>query len=247
MTHRQPTTTHAEHDLLLVAALADREPDGEEAGRGRAQIAACTECAALHAELVSLASATRALPSASRPRDFRLRPADAERLRPNLVRRILGSFGTARDGFSRPLAMGLTTLGLAGLLIGVVPGALPAGGTGGAGATLETVGQAVDDDFRSMGAASAAPGAVAVPAPSGDQATDGNEDAAGASAAPTAQQQRDLGGRGGGVMIAGEPDPEIALAPDSSGVSQLVVVSGSLLIVGLGLFALRWSSRRFGG
>jgi anti-sigma factor RsiW len=131
---RTPTTTHTEHDLLLVAALADRELDGEEAERGRAQVAACTECAALHAELVSLATATRALPPVSRPRDFRLRPADAERLRPNLVRRILGSFGTARDGFSRPLAMGLTTLGLAGLLIGVVPGALPAGGAGGAGA-----------------------------------------------------------------------------------------------------------------
>jgi anti-sigma factor RsiW len=242
---RTPTTTHTEHDLLLVAALADRELDGEDAERGRAQVAACTECAALHAELVSLATATRALPPVSRPRDFRLRPADAERLRPNLVRRILGSFGTARDGFSRPLAMGLTTLGLAGLLIGVVPGALPAGGAGGE-ATLEAVGQAVDD-FRSMSAASAAPGGVAVPAPSGEVAIDGNQDAAQASAAPTAEQQRDLGGRGSGVMVAGEPDPEVALAPDSSGVSQLVVVSGSLLIVGLGLFALRWSSRRFGG
>jgi hypothetical protein len=30
-------------------------------------------------------------------------------------------------------------------------------------------------------------------------------------------------------------------------VSQLVVISGTLLIIGLGLFALRWTSRRFGG
>ena len=134
MADRQPTTTHTEHDLLFVAALADRALDGVDAERGRAQVATCTDCAAVLAVLVSLAWATRALPPVSRPRDFRLRPADAERLRPNLVRRVLGSFGTARDGFSRPLAMGLTTLGLAGLLIGVVPGALPGDGTGGAGA-----------------------------------------------------------------------------------------------------------------
>ena len=37
------------------------------------------------------------------------------------------------------------------------------------------------------------------------------------------------------------------VADDSTGASQLVVISGTLLIVGLGLFALRWTSRRLGG
>ena len=96
--------------------------------RAQAQVDTCTECATLHAELVSLASATRTLPAVQRPRDFQLRPEDAQRLRPNRIRRLFGSFGTARDGFSRPLALGLTTLGLAGLLFGVLPGTLSFGG-----------------------------------------------------------------------------------------------------------------------
>jgi len=56
-------------------------------------------------------------------------------------------------------------------------------------------------------------------------------------------------------MIAGEPadlgtgngEALTALSDDSSGASQLIVISGTLLIIGLGLFALRWTSRRFGG
>jgi hypothetical protein len=51
----------------------------------------------------------------------------------------------------------------------------------------------------------------------------------------------------GTLQIAGERDLIAGLAEDAGGVSQLVVISGTLLIVGLGLFALRWTSRRFGG
>ena len=58
--HEQPNSSdHDRHDLLAVAALADRDATGEEAVRARAQVDTCTECASLHAELVSLASATR--------------------------------------------------------------------------------------------------------------------------------------------------------------------------------------------
>jgi hypothetical protein len=94
------------------------------------------------------------------------------------------------------------------------------------------------------------PAAPAAPAASGiDGYDDGSVGAPADPGAPTAQVERDLGnaGRGSGMDLAAEPPPEVALAPDSSGVSQLVVMSGSLLIVGLGLFALRWTSRRFGG
>src|SRR5215207_3686560 len=127
--HEQPNSSdHARHDLLAVAALSDRDATGEEAVRAQAQVDACAECATLHAELVSLATATRQLPDIERPRDFRLRPEDAQRLRPNRFRRLFGPFGTARDGFSRPLAVGLTTLGLAGLMLGILPGTLSFGG-----------------------------------------------------------------------------------------------------------------------
>jgi anti-sigma factor RsiW len=248
MSHDSSPTAHSQHDLLLVAALADRELTGEETEQVRAQVAACAECAALQADLVTLAQATRELPPVARPRDFTLRPVDAQRLRPTLVRRILGSFGTTRDSVSRPLAMGLTTLGLAGLLVGVVPGALSLG-AGGA-TSLSGAGQSVDEEqLESMraaedgrdteGQASAAPAAA--------------PDASGDSAAPSAVAGApdpdgvDNGAAENPIDIAGEPDVAPLLASDPSGVSQVVVISGSFLIIGLGLFALRWTSRRFGG
>jgi HAMP domain-containing protein len=39
---------------------------------------------------------------------------------------------------------------------------------------------------------------------------------------------------------------ESAIGDDSSGRSTLAVLAATLLIAGLGLFALRWSARRLG-
>jgi len=245
--HEQPNSSdHARHDLLAVAALADRDATGDEAVRAQAQIDACTECATLHAELVSLATATRQLPDIERPRDFRLRPEDAQRLRPNWVRRLFGSFGTARDGFSRPLAAGLTTLGLAGLMLGILPGTLSFGGasSGGPAATSAPAAPAP--------AASAAAGG----APEAQESNRLQQHFAGDQTAlrPMGAGELEADGPAGPVAIAGEPQSGagegqslMSVADDSTGASQLVVISGTLLIVGLGLFALRWTSRRFGG
>jgi hypothetical protein len=41
-------------------------------------------------------------------------------------------------------------------------------------------------------------------------------------------------------------DPAVDASVGDSGPSVLVVLSGSFLIVGLGLFALRWTGRRLG-
>jgi anti-sigma factor RsiW len=227
---------HADHDPLLVAALADRELTGEEHDRARAQVAACTDCASLHADLVSIARATHALPPIARSRDFTLRPEDAQRYRPGLVRRLVGAFGTARDGFSRPLAMGLTTLGLAGLLIGIVPGALSSGGTT---SLLAPVGTPVEDvRLESLSAA---------PRASSERDT-ANGLAGDATGAPAVGQEAgsDPGIEAYSNDASGEGDPA-GLAPDSSGMSLMIVLSGSFLIAGLGLFALRWTTSRFGG
>ena len=251
--HEQPSSSdHAQHDLLVVAAFADRGATGEEADLARTQIASCAECAALHADLISLATATRQLPPIERPRDFRLRPVDAQRLRPNLIRRLFGSFGTPRDGFSRPLAAGLTTLGLAGLMLGILPGTLSLGGaTSSGGAPAST---AMDQTLEA-GASPAAgePAAEApAPAPAGAQPTDPLQQYSEGDRA-AADNGRPLGvgelqgeDNGGPVMIASAPE-DVTVVDDSTGVSQLVVISGTLLIIGLGLFALRWTSRRFGG
>jgi hypothetical protein len=238
------TTNHTSHDPLLVAALVDRELSGAELDRARTLVAACTDCAELRADLASLAVATRELPTPARSRSFILSPADVERLRPNLVRRLLGAIGTSRDAFSRPLAMGLTTLGLAGLLVATVPSVLPTGGP-----TLMSVGESVEapEDARARDSytLSAAPEAGADPdseaasMPPEPASIPGSGDALGQGQGE--EQHRD---------IAAEDDGDggtFSLAPDPTGMSTLIVVSGSLLIVGLGLFALRWTSRRFGG
>jgi len=234
------STAHPDHDLLLVASLADRDLTGDEQARARAQVDACAACASLHADLVSLARATRDLPPIARPRAFTLRPEDARRLRPNLLRRMVGAFGTSRDGLSRQLALGFTTIGLAGLLVGVLPGALSLGGATGA---LTPVGEAVEDDrLRSLGA---------VPGATQEQ---GRADGFGEPAVPAAgsgDAAGDAAGQGSDVEAfsedaVAERDP-VALAPDPSGTSLLIVLSGTFLIAGLGLFALRWTTRRFGG
>ena len=237
--HEQPNSSdHARHDLLAVAALADRDATGEEAARARAQVDACTECATLHAELVSLATSTRQLPAMERPRDFQLRPEDAQRLRPNRFRRLFGSFGTARDGFSRPLAMGLTTLGIAGLMLGILPGTLSFGGAASAPAGPAAGSAPQQEIQQTLGAAASAAPAEAVhpllrleracardrrrskaagpctnPAPAG-----GNTSTSATS--PTA----------GPWTIAGEPEGLASLSDDSTGVSQLIVISGTLLM-----------------
>jgi hypothetical protein len=243
--HEQPNSSdHDRHDLLAIAALADRDATGEEAVRAQAQVDTCAECASLHAELVSLASATQALPAVQRPRDFQLRPEDARRLRSNRFRRLFGSIGTARDGFSRPLAMGLTTLGIAGLMLGILPGTLSFGGAasgpGGAPAAA------------SAPAAGGAPEQAAEATNRLEQVFDGNRDLAIPAPPGVGELEGEGFGEGQGQAvgpadIAGEPGSLTSIADDSSDASQLVVISGTLLIVGLGLFALRWTSRRFGG
>ena len=251
--HEQPSPSdHAQHDLLVVAAFADRGATGEEADLARAQIAGCGECAALHADLVSLATATRQLPAVERPRDFRLRPVDAQRLRPNLVRRLLGSFGTPRDGFSRPLAAGLTTLGLAGLMLGILPGTLSLGGVTSSGGAPASSAMEQTLDAGASAPAAGEP-AVEAPAPAGAEATDPRQQytdgdrAAADNARPLGVGELQGEDGGGPVMIASAPEDFTVVADDSTGVSQLIVISGTLLIIGLGLFALRWTSRRFGG
>jgi hypothetical protein len=122
---------HATHDLALVAEAADR------GGRLPGAQAVCPDCLALHADLVLLAAALPASAVPARPRDYTLSAAEAARLRPAGWRRWLAAIGTSRDAFSRPLAIGLTTLGLAGLLVASVPGALPSGAATSGAAPVE--------------------------------------------------------------------------------------------------------------
>lgn len=236
---------HAAHDATLLAALAARDPDLTPPERSLAQAAldACGPCAALFAELVALSAAIPSMATPARPRDFKLTAADAARLQPRGLRRWLAAIGSARDGISFPLALGLTTMGIAGLLLATVPAMLPMG----ASKVLSTVGAPVGP----IAAGGAAPAASAAPAaPSAGSVVAQATDLYAATGVPdpeTAGEGAFTGDDGDGTgqrQDATEMALESAIRDDRTGLSALVVLAGTLLVMGLGLFMLRWSARR---
>jgi hypothetical protein len=120
---------HRRHDRLAIAAAID----GGTAGPSWQ--GACLACTSLYTDLVAIRSSIPTSTIPPRLRDHRLTAADAERLRRRAWRSMIGAIGTSRDAVTRPLATSLTTLGLAGLLLGSVPaigGSLGLPGAGGA-------------------------------------------------------------------------------------------------------------------
>ncbi|HLY13481.1 MAG TPA: hypothetical protein VKR24_03965 [Candidatus Limnocylindrales bacterium] len=118
--HLQPN-----HDETLIARLAADDLTGADATDAARLVAECPACAELHADLRSIIAATAELPAPRRTRDFRLTEGDAARLRGSGWRRVLGRFGDPRLAFTRPLATGLVTLGIAGLVLAAAPSFLP--------------------------------------------------------------------------------------------------------------------------
>jgi hypothetical protein len=189
MPTERATIPHAAHDQLLVASLADHSLPQSDRVAAEALIASCRDCADLHADIAGLRAATLAIPTPARPRDYTLTADDAARLRSRGWRRLVSVFGTARDSFSRPLAAGLTTLGIAGLLVASLP-SITGGIIAGSG-TLSTVGAAAApgaalDAAGTTPAAARATGSPLVPAAAPSTATSGGKsvDAGGAVTSP---------------------------------------------------------------
>jgi hypothetical protein len=214
---------HATHDVELIAALADADPATPSPDRERAerQLRGCVDCSRLHADLLALRDSIATASAPTRPREFVLTDADAARLRPRGWRQALAFFGSTRDGFSRPLALGLTTFGLVALLVTSIPsGLVGLGSSGGAtSAELSTVGAAIGSAGPSAAASvAAAPTPAAAPAASGD---------AQGSAAPVATSPDD----GSVFSGAGEPDANdtqvqrMASADTQAGTEPAAVVS----------------------
>jgi hypothetical protein len=197
---------HVDHDLLLIAAHAAGDTDGVDRERAEAQLARCAECAALHADLISIAAATRILPAPVRTRDFRLSPEAASGASRRGLRSLDRLFGAPGLGWGRPLAGALTTLGLAGLLVSAAPVLSLAFGTGDA-PVLSTVGS-------SAGAAPQAEGGSAAAAPSSAAANDGAR--AAASAASTAAPAAPVAG----VAAPGPTQPAAVALPAASSASS---------------------------
>ena len=115
---------HAGHDPLRVAEAVDR------GARLVPVLDLCARCVGLYTDLLVLTAALPLSAVPARPRSFTLTAEDARRLRPGGWRGWWSAVGSARDNLTRPLAIGISTLGLAGLLLTAAPTLLV--GVGGA-------------------------------------------------------------------------------------------------------------------
>jgi hypothetical protein len=242
MTDRLPVS-HTEHDPLLVAAFAAGDLGDPDRQRAELLALSCPDCALLAADLRAIATATAALPPRPRPRDFSLGAADAARLRRRSWRGLVRAFAGPRSGALRPLATSLTTLGIAGLLLATLPtlqllgsAAGPSGGNSAARASgdipkaMDTADGAAPsvDPGREYSVQSGGP---RLPVPAG-----------GPVASPLTYD-RAIAGQSHSpdrVPLA-RPEPAASAGPAAS---PLVLLSGTLLILGLALFGLRWTAGR---
>jgi hypothetical protein len=222
---RLSSTAHPDHDTILVAALAAGDLADLALADAEALVAACPECARLRADLLAIAAATKALPAPVRSRDFRLTPAQAERLRPSGPRRWLAAFASPRLAVTRPLAVAFTTLGIAGLLLTAIPAAGPLGVFSGA-AQREAAGGASDENIQIEGVDDP------IPAPASSGGWSATDD--GSALGPRASDADD----------ANDParDREVSAAESADEPVQrpwLLVLSLAMLSAGVGLFAAR--------
>ncbi|HEV7810835.1 MAG TPA: hypothetical protein VGO64_09555 [Candidatus Limnocylindrales bacterium] len=209
-------STHDLHDLMLVAALAADDLAGTERDQAISLTTDCTECRALHDDLVAIARATSVVPAPiARPRDFQITPQQAASLRRTGWRRLVPAFDLSGVA-SRRLGVGLATFGLVGLLIGNVPlGSFAmGGGAASAGPAYDTraaaPGTTSTEQVDGSSGAALGPVPAASAAASAAAATQPSASGAAASAAPAASRDAAAGGTTAGasqstdVGIAGE-------------------------------------------
>jgi hypothetical protein len=124
---RAAERAHDAHDRLLVArhASGDRM-EMDEVATLRAQLAGCSDCSALVADLQVVQRAVATSTTVLRPRDFRISDDQARELRPGAWQRLLARFSAPRVGALRPLAGATLAIGIVVVGVGVVaPGQVP--------------------------------------------------------------------------------------------------------------------------
>jgi hypothetical protein len=231
----------------LVVALDAGDLVAADLGRAMALVASCPGCAALRDDLAAIRTALGALPAPARRRDYRLTDEDAARLRPTAWRRFVGWL-RAPGTSVRPLATGLATLGIAGLLLtaglpglGGGPAALLSAEDGAAGGVPYTDQSTHTDQWtRASGDVestaseepAAAPAEVPVPGLAGEQSPDEqltdprDRNSAGAA-------ENEPGVKETATDPAGSPEPPV-----------LPVLSLIALAGGLGLLVASFAARR---
>jgi hypothetical protein len=237
---------HAGHDALLIAQYAADDLDIRERAAAEQLVASCSDCAQVAADLRLIARATAELPEPARPREFTLTPEQAARLDGSGWRGIARRFslGWIRSDVGRTLAAGLTTLGLAGLLIGTIPANISFG-MGSAAAPSAAPAREAPQTVNGAHSGAPAPSAAAsvqayYPAAaspgSGPRESDGRVDISGESSG------------GGSADVSSSESPEKSTdqlfsnrdaAPGPSAPSAVLILSVASLTLGVGLFALR--------
>lgn len=131
------SVSHARHDRFGIA---------EAVGGGNlpSTIRTCPSCGALLTDLLAIREAIRHGWIPARPRDLHLSTAHAARLHQTPWRRLVAAIGTSRDAVTRPLGLTFTGLGLAGLLLTVIPVGPFGAATAGARASVQPESYAID-------------------------------------------------------------------------------------------------------
>lgn len=242
MTDRLPAS-HAHHDPLLIAALSAGDLGATEREQAELLASACTECALLAADLRAIAVATAALPRPLRRRDFSLSAEDAARLRQGGWRGFVRTLAGPRSAALKPLATGLTTLGIAGLLLAAMP-AIQLGGAAssptGAGAPAASTEADTLSDTNYFSPATTGPIRQAAP---GASTPPGDSVPVSRPVASPLQVDTAGGDEGSAESDKATGQPSVA-APIPGAPSPLTVLSGALLALGLLLFGIRWTARR---
>ncbi len=258
---------HAQHDPLLVVSFAAGDLTDADRDLAASLVAECVDCASLHDDILAIARATAAVPAATRPRDFQLSPEQAAHLRPAGWRRFVAAFGSPRFAMTRQLGVGLTTLGLAGLLVSVLPTVQMGAGSAAAPAAPNPPQQALSatDNFTDAGVEAAASAAAApVTSEPGYAVTGGQPSASpGSALVPLSSPQPDrvsasnrttndgtvtAQGTGAGESAPAAARDLDAQAPsDGQGVSLVLVASAIFLAAGIALLIARRLARSVPG
>jgi hypothetical protein len=253
---------HAQHDPLLVVSLAAGDLSGADRDLASSLISDCADCATLHDDLLAIARATAAIPPAVRPRDFQLSPEQAAHLRPAGWRRFVAAFAAPRMVMTRQLGIGLTTLGLAGLLVSVLPTisvGSPASAPAAANPALSGSESVTDAGIEAAPSPAASAAAAAASDPvtvsGGERPSASYDDSLLPLASPHTDRNATGGtrtGTDGNLSAQGpkagdtsSPDLELFAAPPSEGqgVSLILVASAIFLAAGIALLIARRIAR----
>lgn len=151
--------SHRRHDRSAIAAALG-------GGVLPPTVPTCPSCGALHRDLLSIQTAIRHAWTPRRPRDLRLGRGDLLAGPPSLWQRVIDAFGSSRDAVTRPLAVGLLSLGIAGLALPNL--SLGVGGGFGAAGASAAAGPEVGDLAPAPGRSTPVDGEANPRTPSGD-------------------------------------------------------------------------------